>query len=158
MQTTTVTGTLLEKVNSGILRLSLADGTTKAYVLDDAYSMTLNGASVTADHLSVGDTMVITVQNNAVTKVVATAGTGSLISNGQITEKKLSGTGYVFTIKQNNSTSTVTIPDSAEITRNKKSVDIKEIRIGDTINVTKKNGIVTACRSDGCKKLCNRND
>ena len=150
-QSTTVTGTLLEKVNSGILRLSLTDGTTKAYVLDDNYSMTLNGATVKADSLSVGDTMTITVQNNAVTRIVATAGTGSLISNGQITEKKLSGTGYAFTVKQNNSTATITIPDSAEITRNSKSVDIKEIRIGDTIKVTKKNGIVTNVEATGVK-------
>ncbi len=150
-QTTTVTGTLLEKVNSGILRLSLTDGTTKAYVLDDDCSITLNGTTVTADSLSVGDTMTIIVQNNAVTRVVATAGIGSLISNGQITEKKLSGTGYAFTVKQNNSTSTITIPDSAEITRNNRSVDIKEIRIGDTIKVTKKDGIVTGVEATGVK-------
>lgn len=150
-QTVTVSGTLLEKVNNGILRLSLADGTAKAYVLDDNCSITLNGTTVSADGLSISDTLTITVQNNAVTKIVATAGTGSLTSNGQITEKKLSGTGYAFTIKQNGATSIVTIPDSAEITRNNKSVSIKDLRIGDTINVTKKNGIITSVEATGVR-------
>lgn len=150
-QTTVVSGTLLEKVNSGILRLSLTGGTTKAYVLDDDCTITLNGTTVSADSLSVSDTMAITVQNNAVTKIVASSGTGSLTSNGQVAEKKLSGTGYAFTIKQNNNTSTIIIPDSAEITRNNKTVDVKEIRIGDTLKVTKKNGIVTSVEATGVK-------
>ena len=150
-QTTVVSGTLLEKVNSGILRLSLTGGTTKAYVLDDDCTITLNGTTVSADSLSVSDTMTITVQNNAVTKIVASSGTGSLTSNGQVAEKKLSGTGYAFTIKQNNNTSTIIIPDSAEITRNNKTVDVKEIRIGDTLKVTKKNGIVTSVEATGVK-------
>ena len=150
-QTVTVSGTLLEKVTNGILRLSLADGTAKAYVLDDHCSITLNGATIAATGLSISDTLTITVQNNAVTKIVATAGTGSVTSNGQITEKKLSGTGYAFTIKQNGATSIVTIPDSAEITRNNKSANIKDIRIGDTINVTKKNGIITSVEATGVR-------
>lgn len=151
IQATIVSGTLLEKVNSGILRLSLTGGTTKAYVLDDDCTITLNGNTVSADSLSVSDTMTITVQNNAVTKIVALSGTGSLTSNGQVAEKKLSGTGYAFTIKQNNNTSTIIIPDSAEITRNNKTVDVKDIRIGDTLKVTKKNGVVTSVEATGVK-------
>lgn len=150
-QVTTVSGTLLEKVNSGILRLSLTDGTTKAYVLEDHCTITLDGTTVSADRLSVSDTLTITVQNNAVTKIVALSGTGNLTSNGQVTEKKLSGTGYAFTIKQNSNTSTIIIPDSAEITRNNKTVDVKEIRIGDTLKVTKKDGIVTSVEATGVK-------
>ena len=150
-QTTTVTGTLLEKVSNGIIRLSLSNSAAKAYVLSDDCSITLDGATVTADRLSISDTMTLTVKNNAVTSIVATTGTGSLTSNGQITEKKLSGTGYVFTVKQNGSTSIVTIPDSAEVTRNNKSVDLRDIRIGDTIKVTKKNGIVTGVEATGVR-------
>lgn len=150
--TSTVSGTLVSEVNSGVLRLTLTDGTTKAYVLDDNCQITLNGSAVNADKLSTGDKLVMTVKNSSVTKITATATTSSnAASNGEVTAKKLSGTGYVFTIKQNNSESSVIIPYTATITRNNKEASVQDIRVGDTIKVTKTNGIVTAAEITGQK-------
>lgn len=152
-QTTTVTGTLLEKVNNGILRLNLADGTAKTYVLSENCSVTLNGSVASASSLSVSDVLTLTVQNNAVTKIVAVSGTGNLSSTGQVSQKKLSAAGYVLTLSQNGSTSIITIPDNATITRNQKDADIMDIRIGDTLKVTKKNGIVTNVEATGVRSV-----
>ena len=152
-QTTTVSGTLLEKVSNNILRLNLADGTAKTYLLSENCIITLNGSTASASSLSVSDVVNLTIQNNTVTKVMATSGTGSLTSAGQVSQKKLSAAGYVLTLTQNGSTSVVTIPDAATITRNQKSADIRVIRMGDTLKVTKKNGIVTSVEATGVRSV-----
>lgn len=152
-QVTTVSGTLVGNANSGFIRLTIADGTVKTYLLEDNCQITLNGASVTADKLTEGSTLVVTVANSSVTKIVATStGTSSQASNGELTAKKLSAGGYVFTLKQNNSEATVTIPETAKIKRNNKTVSVQEIRLGDTIKVTRTNGVVTEVEATGTRQ------
>ena len=152
-QAVSVSGNLLEKVSNGILRLNLADGTAKSYVLGENCSITLNGNTASAESLVVGDVLTLTVQNNAVTKIVATTGTGNVSSTGKLAGKKLSGAGYALTLTQNGATSIVTVPDAATITRNQKSAEIRDIRIGDTLKVTKKNGVVTSVEATGVRSV-----
>lgn len=151
---TMVSGKIVGSVNNDVLRLTTAEGSVKTYLLQEGCQITLNGATVTADQLSEGDTVTLTVTNTSmITKIVATKGTSSQVaSNGELTAKKLTTNGYVVTLKQNNNEATVTIPETAKIQRNNKTVDIQEVRIGDTIKVTRTNGEVTLVEATGTRQ------
>lgn len=151
----TVTGSIVGSVGNGVLRVTTAEGNVKTYLLQDDCKITLNGASVTVDKLSKGDTVTLTVKNDSmVTKVVAKTDSSSQeSSNGALTAKKISEKGYVLTLKQNNGEEAVTIPKDATIKRNDKTIDgVQELRIGDTIKVTKKNNEITLVEATGARK------
>lgn len=151
----TVTGSIVGSVGNGVLRVTTAEGNVKTYLLQDDCKITLNGASVTVDKLSEGDTVTLTVKNDSmVTKVVAKTDSSSQESgNGALTAKKISEKGYVLTLKQNNGEEAVTIPKDATIKRNDKTIDgVQELRIGDTIKVTKKNNEITLVEATGARK------
>lgn len=151
----TVTGSIVGSVGNGVLRVTTAEGNVKTYLLQDDCKITLNGASVTVDKLSKGDTVTLTVKNDSmVTKVVAKTTSSSQESgNGALTAKKISEKGYVLTLKQNNGEEAVTIPKDATIKRNDKTIDgVQELRIGDTIKVTKKNNEITLVEATGARK------
>ena len=151
----TVSGSIVGSVGNGVLRVTTEEGNVKTYLLQDDCKITLNGVSVTADKLSEGDTVTLTVKNHSmVTNVVAKTDSSSQESgNGALTAKKVSEKGYVLTLKQNNGEETITIPKDATIKRNDKTIDgVQDLRIGDTIKVTKKNNEVTLVEATGTRK------
>lgn len=146
-------GTIVGTVNNDVLRLKTADGTVNTYLLQENCPITLNGTTVAANQLSEGDAVTITVVNTStVTKIVATTGTSSLTTNGELTAKKIGAEGYVLTLKQNNNESSITIPETATIKRNNKSISAQEIRIGDMIKVIRVDGVITQVEATGVRQ------
>lgn len=161
----TVTGTLLEQSSNGLMRVTLTDGTIKVYVLDANNITLLNGQVASADDIAVGDKVTLTVQDNAVLKVQATSsGTNSstnngstnvgasAINSGEVVGKAFTTKGYIFTIKNGSNEIDVTVPSSAKLTRNSKSCELTDIRIGDTLALTKTDGVVTQVKATGTRK------
>ncbi|WP_054742699.1 S-layer homology domain-containing protein [Cellulosilyticum ruminicola] len=162
----TVSGTLLEQVSNGIMRIVLTDGTIKAYVLDINNITFLNGVIASADDIAVGDKVTVTLQDNAILKVHATSSnTGATTNNsnvnnssivfvndGEVTKKTFTTKGYIFTVKNGANEMDITVPTSAKVTRNTRSSEVAEIRVGDTIAVTKDAGIVTEVKATGTRK------
>ena len=158
--TVTSAGTLLSGVTNGIIRIALPDGTSKVYLVDDACTTILDGAAVgTSEKLAAGDTVVLTINNSIVTKIVATSGNGitnntdvsNSITEGEVTAKKFAGNAYVFTVIKGNVEQQVTVPSSAKVTRNNKNVSLSDIRIGDTVKLTRTNGKIDALAATGTK-------
>ena len=148
----TVAGTLLEKINNGIVRISLSDGQTRTYILDSNCSITLNGVTADSSALYAGDTVVVSVENATITKVQATKGTGttvSTLSSGEITAKQVVLDGYNVTLKQGASEATVFIPETATIKRNNKIKNLEDLRIGDQISLTQTGTTISAVTATG---------
>lgn len=150
-QAQTITGNLVQNITSGICRIQTADGTMKTVVLDSACYITLDGKTALAEDLKSGDRVVVTAVNNTASRITATSGTGQSVSDGEVTSKKLSAGGYVYTVKQNGYDVSVTIPHTASATRNGKSVELSKIRLGDTIKLTQKNNVVTNVEATGTR-------
>ena len=163
--TSTVSGTLLTNISNDIVRLSLADGSSQIYLVDSNCMTTLNGVTVSStDALKAGDVVTVTLVNNAVTKIVATStstgtstgtstnpstGVNSNLSSGEVKAKKFAGNNYVLTLMQGSTEGQVTVPVSATITRNGKRAELTDVRIGDTVKITKENGSVAAMEVTG---------
>ena len=147
----TVSGVLNQEITNGICRLTLADGTSKTYILDTNYTVTLNGRLADVSELVVGDTIVATARDSIIMSIQAVTGSNSQLNNGELTEIKIVNGDYNFTIKQESRKATVTVPESAVIIRNGKNVRASALRVGDTINVTKVNGIVTQVQATSVK-------
>ena len=163
--TSTVSGTLLTNISNDIVRLSLADGSSQIYLVDSNCMTTLNGVTVSStDALKAGDVVTVTLVNNAVTKIVATStstgtstgtstnpstGVNSNLSSGEVKAKKFAGNNYVLTLMQGSTEGQVTVPVSATITRNGKRAELTDVRIGDTVKITKENGSVVAMEVTG---------
>lgn len=158
---TTAQGTLVNRISNGVLRIALPDGTTKAYIIADNCVTVLNGVvELTTDNLNAGDAITLTLQNSAVTKITATSAAGntdssssiaSTISGGSVASKKFAGKSYVLTVKQGSVTESVSVPTTATVKRNNKTVELSEIRIGDTVEFTRSNGVVTGVTATGKK-------
>lgn len=165
----TVSGTLLEQVSNGIMRIVLTDGTIKAYVLDVNNITFLNGVAASADDIVVGDKVTVTLQDNAILKVQATSSnTESNMNNttnnnannssvvavngGEVTKKTFTTKGYIFTVKNGASEIDVTVSTSTKVTRNTRNSEVAEIRVGDTISITKDAGIITEVQATGTRK------
>ena len=158
--TVTSAGTLLSGVTNGIIRIALPDGTSKVYLVDDACTTILDGVAVgTSEKLGAGDTVVLTINNSIVTKIVATSGNGitndtavsNNITEGEVTAKKFAGNAYVFTLTKGNVEQQITVPSSAKVTRNNKNVSLSDIRIGDTVKLTRTSGKIDAVAATGTK-------
>ncbi len=148
----TVTGTLLERVSNGIVRISLSDGQTRTYILDSNCIITLNGVTADSSALNAGDTVVVSVANATITKVQATKGTGTTVgtlSSGEIIAKQVVLDGYNVTLKQGTSEATIFIPEKATIKRNNKIRNLEDLRIGDQISLTKTGTTVSAVTATG---------
>ena len=165
----TVSGTLLEQVSNGIMRIVLTDGTIKAYVLDVNNITFLNGVAASADDIVVGDKVTVTLQDNAILKVQATSSnTESNMNNttnnnannssvvavngGEVTKKTFTTKGYIFTVKNGANEIDVTVPTSTKVTRNTRNSEVAEIRVGDKISITKDAGIITEVQATGTRK------
>lgn len=148
---TTISGVLSQEITNGICRLTLSDGTPKTYILDTNYTVTLNGKVADVSELAVGDTIVANARDSIIMSIQAVTGSNSQLNNGEITEIKIENGDYNFTIKQESRKATVSVPESATITRNGKNVRANALRIGDTINITKVNGIVTQVQATSVK-------
>nr|WP_302598861.1 S-layer homology domain-containing protein [uncultured Cellulosilyticum sp.] len=163
----TVSGTLVEPSSNGIMRIALADGTIKVYILDANNVTFLNGVVASADDIAVGDKVTLTLQGNSALKVQATSSTTgstggsnnngtntgvSAVNSGEVISKTFTTKGYVFTVKNGSTEMDITVPSTAKITRNNKSSEIVDIRVGDTLAFTKTNGVVTAVQATGVKK------
>ncbi len=149
---TTVTGTLMEKISNGIVRITLADGQSRTYILDSNCIITLNGVTADSSLLSAGDSVTMSVQNATITKIQATKGTGNTVVNlnsGEITAKQAALDGYNVTLKQGNSEATVFIPEEATVKRNNKIKNLEDLRIGDQISLTKTGDTVSAVIATG---------
>ncbi len=157
-----VTGTLSQNITSNIVRITLADGTSKVCLLGDYCTVTLNGAISTASQLSAGDKVVASVEGNTVTSINAIKGTGSVtvggvntgstttsLNSGEVTARQTTLDGYNLTIKSGNIESTVFVPDSAALVRNQKSKDIGEVRIGDQVQLTKEGNVISQIVATG---------
>ena len=148
----TITGTLLEKITNGIVRISTGDNQTRVYILDNNAAITLNGVNVDSSALFAGDGVVVTVENATITKVQATKGTGgtaTTLGNGEITAKQMIADGYNITLKQGNSESVVFIPQKAMIKRNNKVKSLEDLRVGDKVSLTKTDNTVTEVIATG---------
>lgn len=165
----TVSGTLLEQVSNGIMRIVLTDGTIKAYVLDVNNVTILNGVTASADDIVVGDKVTVTLKDNAILKVQATSSNTQsnnnqangnnnsdssvvAVNSGEVIKKKFATKGYVFTIKNGANEMDIIVPTSAKVTRNTRNSEVAEIRIGDTISITKDAGIITEVKATGTRK------
>ena len=147
----TISGVLSQEITNGICRLTLTDGTPKTFILDTNYSVTLNGRIADVSEIAVGDTIVATAKDSIIMSIQAISGSNSQLNNGEITEIKIANGDYNFTIKQESRRATVSVPESATITRNGKNAKLDALRVGDTINVTKVNGIVTQVQATSIK-------
>ena len=148
----TITGTLLEKITNGIVRISTGDNQTRVYILDNNAAITLNGVNVDSSALFAGDGVVVAVENATITKVQATKGTGgtaTTLGNGEITAKQMIADGYNITLKQGNSESVVFIPQKAMIKRNNKVKSLEDLRVGDKVSLTKTDNTVTEVIATG---------
>ena len=159
-QGTTVSGTLLTDVVNEVLRLTLTDGSSAVYLVNDHCKVTLDGVMQTStDSLDAGDLVVITLENNAVTQITATSGKGNVAQNntastltkGEVKAKKFAGNNYVFTIKDGNVEQQITVPSSTKARRNNKSVKLADIRVGDTVALTRTDHTVSMIEATGVK-------
>ncbi|MEE1071857.1 MAG: S-layer homology domain-containing protein [Cellulosilyticum sp.] len=159
-QGTTVSGTLLTDVVNEVLRLTLTDGSSAVYLVNDHCKVTLDGVMQTStDSLDAGDLVVITLENNAVTQITATSGKGNVAQNntastltkGEVKAKKFAGNNYVFTIKDGNVEQQITVPSSTKARRNNKSVKLADIRVGDTVALTRTGHTVSMIEATGVK-------
>lgn len=148
----TITATITD-VNAGIIRLTQADGTIKAYVLDSNCVILANGVTCTVEDLQVGSMVLATVQNSSALKIqvvsTGTSNTASAVTNGEVTARQASVSGYTISIKNGSTTNKVDVPSTASIVRNGKAIEADGIRIGDTIQVTKTGGVVTSVTATG---------
>ena len=163
--TSVISGTLLTKISNEVARISLADGSSKVYLVSNPCTTTLNGVVASTDALKAGDTVTVTLVNNAITSITATSSTTSTdtstgsstntsvtnnnISSGEIKAKKFAGNSYILTVVQGSTEGQVTIPLSAKVTRNNKNTELTNIRIGDTVKITRENGVVTVVEATG---------
>lgn len=157
---TTVEGTLSSSVSNGLVRLILADGSNKAYILADNCITILDGVTGTGtDKLSAGDKVTLSLENGAITKIVATSGnvssaitgTVSTLTSGEVLARKFAGDQYNFTVKLGNVTEEIAIPLSASVTRNNKMIELNEVRVGDKVSLTRANGVVRAVAATGTR-------
>lgn len=160
--TTTATGTLISNVSNGVIRIVLTDGTSKVYLVSDTCSTTIDGVTVpSTSTLVAGDSATLTIENNVVTKIVAKTSTASgntsthtnTLASGEVTAKKYTNSGYIFTIKQGTTEQQITIPYTALITRNNRTVTVKDIKLGDKVQLTRNNGQITAVTATGNKSI-----
>ncbi|MBE6023242.1 MAG: S-layer homology domain-containing protein [Cellulosilyticum sp.] len=156
----TTAGTLLSNISNDVIRITLPDGTSKSYLVSDTCRTVLDATSVsTYETLRAGDTVVLTIENSLVTQIIATSGNGIIttpsttnsLSEGEIIAKKFAGNNYIYTIKQGSTEQQVTVPTSVQATRNNKKVDLSEIRIGDTVKLTKSNHTIESIVATGKK-------
>lgn len=163
--TSVISGTLLTKISNEVARISLADGSSKVYLVSNPCTTTLNGVVASTDALKAGDTVTVTLVNNAITSITATSSTTSTdtstgsstntsvtnnnISSGEIKAKKFAGNSYILTVVQGSTEGQVTIPLSAKVTRNNKNTELTNVRIGDTVKITRENGVVTVVEATG---------
>ena len=182
-QGSNVSGSLSSPISNGIIRMVLNDGSSKVYLIKEGCSVTLDGAvAASTDVLKAGDLVTVTLENNAVTKITAITGQGltntnnntntngtnsttngnttstttapaNTMTSGEITAKKYTGNGYVLSLVEGNVEGQVTIPTGAKITRNGKTVNMSDIRIGDTVKLTSSAGVVSHVAATGEKKM-----
>lgn len=149
----TLSGTLTEPSSNGIVRITSNDGNIKAYLLDANSTITLDGKSVSADEIKVGDFLKATLQDGVIIKLVATSNsTQSVVATGTVTKKSLVQGGYVLTVKTGTVTSEVKVSENATITRNNKSSSYDAIRTGDKVSFTRVDGEVTELTLTGTKQ------
>ena len=182
-QGSNVSGSLSSPISNGIIRMVLNDGSSKVYLIKEGCSVTLDGAvAASTDVLKAGDLVTVTLENNAVTKITAITGQGltntnnntntngtnsttngnttstttapaNTMTSGEITAKKYTGNGYVLSLVEGNVEGQVTVPTGAKITRNGKTVNMSDIRIGDTVKLTSSAGVVSHVAATGEKKM-----
>ena len=182
-QGSNVSGSLSSPISNGIIRMVLNDGSSKVYLIKEGCSVTLDGAAAAStDVLKAGDLVTVTLENNAVTKITAITGQGltntnnntntngtnsttngnttstttapaNTMTSGEITAKKYTGNGYVLSLVEGNVEGQVTVPTGAKITRNGKTVNMSDIRIGDTVKLTSSAGVVSHVAATGEKKM-----
>lgn len=179
---TTVSGSLSSPISNGIIRMVLNDGTAKPYLVKEGCIVTLDGVvAASTDVLKAGDLVTVTLENNAATKITAITGQGlnpnngsnntannatngnnttattnapaNTMTSGEITAKKYTGNGYVLNLIEGNVEGQVTVPTSAKITRNGKTINMSDLRIGDTVKLTSSSGVVSNVAATGEKKM-----
>ena len=183
-----VSGSLSSSISNGIIRMVLNDGSSKVCLIKEGCLVTLNGTAITStDLLKAGDFVTVTLENNVVTTITATAGQGlnnnlsnqngtnntintnnggstittiptisspaNTMTSGEMVAKKYTGNGYILTLKKDNMEGQVTVPDGIKVTRNGKTMNMTDIRIGDDIKLTSNAGVVTAVEATGEKKM-----
>ena len=93
-----------------------------------------------------------TNNGNTVTTPTTTAPANTMTS-GELLAKKYTGNGYVLSLREGNVEGQVTVPTGAKITRNGKTMNMADVRIGDTIKLTSQSGAVSAVAATGEKKI-----
>lgn len=91
-----------------------------------------------------------TTSGNTTSTVAAPANT---MTSGEITSKKYTGNGYVLNLTEGNVEGQVTVPTSAKITRNGKTVNMSDIRIGDAVKLTSSSGTIANVAATGERKV-----
>ena len=148
-------GTIARIGAYGDLTLTLTDQTSKTLIVADDAVITLEGKSVKLAELYAEDYVVATVQEGKVVKLEATKGKESVSNSlleGEIVSRKVVSEGHIFSIKQGDKTVDWTVSNEATIRRNGGKADLYDIRIGDTLKITKESGVIKQVEATGKKQ------
>ena len=153
---TIVSGTIERIGTNNTLTILSSGDTSKTYLVEDNCVITLDGTTAKLEELRANDTVSATVKENTVTKLVVTKGStqtgnNASLTNGEVTAKGIKAEGYVLTIKSGTKVSDIVLDDKIGIERNNKSAELQDIRIGDKVEVVKKNGTIEELIVTGTK-------
>ncbi|PHV70191.1 hypothetical protein CS063_11985 [Sporanaerobium hydrogeniformans] len=149
---TTYKGKVARVGTYGDITLTLADGSSKTFIVAENAVITLDGKSVSLQELYSEDSAVATVQNGYIVKLEALKGSISIsnsVTEGELIARKVTGLGHVFTVSQNGKTLEWVVANSAVVRRNGNKVDLYDIRIGDTLKITKEEGEIKTLEATG---------
>ncbi|MDF2878687.1 MAG: S-layer y protein [Clostridia bacterium] len=153
---TVVSGTIERIGTNDTLTILLSDDTSKTYLIDDNCVITLSGTTAKLEDLRADDTVRATIHSNTITKLIVEKGntkpgnTDNLAS-GEVTAKGVKTEGYVLTIKSGTKVSEIVMDDKTDIEKNNKSAELEDIRIGDKVEVIKRDGVVKELIVTGTK-------
>lgn len=142
---TLIEGTL-ERVGSNN-DLSFTDKNNKfsTYMMSDTVKIVSSGQTIKAEDLKVGSTIRVTLSGDTVVQVeVIQDLTANGKIQGEIEKKVISKNNIIVTVKSLNKTVDVTIPSKVKMTRNSKAIDFLELRVGDNITISNKDGGVSS--------------
>ena len=115
------------------------------YSLSPLCVYTVNGKNAEYDHLTRGDAVTVTLENDLVIKVVATSPTATAMAT--IEEILISSTTSRLTVSSNGNTQSYVLARGATITLGGEKKSIYDLRLGDNIILTLENNIIVSVSS-----------
>ena len=133
----------LEAISSNLNGIQVTDvvtGLTSTYSLSKGVTVTKNDNSISAANLIKDDYVVLTIKDGLVVTVVAESKEMSF--DGKVTKVSLTPK-FTLTITSGATTKAYEVASNATATRNKKTVSISEILVGDSVSVTTTYGVIS---------------